>query len=300
MDLLVLSLVELYVAFAILVLVPLGLGLAETDRESDGHFGAFVLTIGFQFPAAIAALIALSLPTGSFFAVLLVLPWIGVTMTAGVFGGWRFWSRGFLPLPELAIDAALLYLPVGAVALLLHVAGVSLQFRPIIILLTAAHYHYAGFVLPLVTGLAARQLVDDETGGSGSRPFHQIRDIAIVVIIANIALIAVGITFSPIVEVIAVTLFTVAVAVFAGVLLIRLVPTLPPIQASLVSVAGITIVLTMALALAYGYSAFPTTGKIVSISTMVTWHGTLNIFGFSLPMVLAFRLLIVQPGVSSS
>lgn len=61
-------------------------------------------------------------------------------------------------MSELAIDAALLYIPVGAVALVLHVAGISLQFRPIIILLTVVHYHYAGFVLPLVTGLAGRVL----------------------------------------------------------------------------------------------------------------------------------------------
>lgn len=46
---------------------------------------------------------------------------------------------------------------------------------------------------------------------------------------------------------------------------------------------------TMALALAYGYSAFPRTGRLITIGEMVRWHGTVNVFGFALPALLAFR-----------
>lgn len=106
----------MFVALALLTLVPLGLSLAATPRCSGGA----------------------SVPYR------------------------RLGSRGVGPLPELAVDAALLYVPVGAVALLPHVGGISLRFRPIFILLTAVHYHYAGFVLPLVTGLAGRVFAEPD------------------------------------------------------------------------------------------------------------------------------------------
>ena len=47
----------------------------------------------------------------------------------------------------------------------------------------------------------------------------------------------------------------------------------------------------MALALAYGYSAFPATGTLISIGEMVAYHGSLNAVGFALPALFAFRLL---------
>jgi len=44
-------------------------------------------------------------------------------------------------------------------------------------------------------------------------------------------------------------------------------------------------------ALAYGYSAFPETGRLIDIGEMIRWHGTLNAFGFALPALLAVRRL---------
>jgi hypothetical protein len=47
----------------------------------------------------------------------------------------------------------------------------------------------------------------------------------------------------------------------------------------------------MALALAYGYSAFRPSDALVGIGTMVRWHGALNAFGFAVPALLSLRLL---------
>jgi nitric oxide reductase large subunit len=242
-----------------------------------------------QFPAALAVVGALALPVGSLGSVALALPWLGVTGGVASVGLRRLLSRGLRPLPDLAVDAALLYVPVGAVALLLQRAGIDLRFEPIIVLLTVVHYHYAGFVLPLVTGLAGRRfanggrLVDGVAGRAAAA--------ATLVVVVNLALIAVGITFSPLVEVVAVTLFTVAVAAFALLVLRGVAPSLPPLPRALLSVAALTLVVTMSLALAYGYSAFPATGRLISIGEMVAYHGSLNAVGFALPALLAFRLL---------
>ncbi|WP_435152421.1 YndJ family transporter [Haladaptatus sp. DFWS20] len=198
-------------------------------------------------------------------------------------------SRGLTPFPELAIDAALLYVPVGAVALVLSRAGISFHFRPIIVLLTVVHYHYAGFALPLVTGMAGR-IVTDDGGRFGSGIVGRAMAATTLVIVVNLALIAVGITFSPLVEVVAVAFFTVAVVVFALSILGAVVPRVDRIRGALLSVAAIAVVWTMALALAYGYSAYPGTPQLVTIDEMILRHGSVNAFGFALPALLAFRL----------
>jgi hypothetical protein len=130
----------------------------------------------------------------------------------------------------------------------------------------------------------------DEQGRFGSGPAGRLGLAATLVIVVNLALIAVGITFSPTVEIVAVAFFTVAVAAFALLALRRVVPALPLLPAALLGFASLAIVGTMALALAYGYSAFPATGELVGIGRMVRWHGSLNAFGFALPALLAFRI----------
>ncbi len=177
----------------------------------------------------------------------------------------------------------------GAVALVLSRAGISFHFRPIIVLLTVVHYHYAGFALPLVTGMAGR-IVTDDGGRFGSGIVGRAMAATTLVIVVNLALIAVGITFSPLVEVVAVAFFTVAVVVFALSILGAVVPRVDRIRGALLSVAAIAVVWTMALALAYGYSAYPGTPQLVTIDEMILRHGSVNAFGFALPALLAFRL----------
>lgn len=294
---LALTTVELFVCLATLVIVPLGLGVAATPRRSGGASRLYTLAVAGQLPAAVAVVFALSLPVGSvdrlgsLGGAVFALPWLGVAGTVALFGLWRLAARGFRPrpLPELAVDAALLYLPVGAVALVLHRAGISFHFDPVIILLTVVHYHYAGFALPLVTGLVGRRIADGDRFGETTA--GRVAAVSTVVIVVNLALIAVGITFSPAVEVAAVSLFTVAVAGFAALTLWRVVPAVPPASATGLAVASMSLLLTMALAFAYGYSAFPTTGRLIGIDQMVRWHGTVNAFGFAIPALLALRHL---------
>lgn len=283
------ALVELFVALALLVFVPLGLGLAATPLRSGAIPRAYRLATVGQFPAACLATLSLSRPVGDALGVALAVPWVGVTVAIALFGLRRLLPRGLRPLSELSVDAALLYIPVGAVALVLHRAGVSFHFQPIIILLTVIHYHYAGFVLPLVTGLVGRTLADDSGRLRGSLPARTLR-VVTPVIVANLALIAVGITFSPAVEVVAVSLFTVAVAGFALAVLGGVVPKVSRSRGLLLGVAALSLVWTMALALAYGYSAYPGTPDLLDIGDMVVRHGTVNALGFSLSALLAFRL----------
>ncbi len=282
--------VALYVALAALVVVPLGLGAVETPRDATTATVAYRAAAVGQAPAALALVAALAAPQGSPVAVALVLPWLGVTGAIALCGVGRLAARGGGPLPELAVDAGLLYVPIAAAFLCLHAAGISLRFAPIIVLLTGVHFHYAGFALPLVVGLTGRIL----TGTDGTFPATiagRATAAATVVIVAGILLIAIGITFSPLVEVVAVVAFTVAVVGFAIRMLRDAVPAVPRLAGLLLAVAALSVCWTMALALAFASASLPGTPSLVTIPEMIRWHGSVNAFGFALPALVAFRLL---------
>lgn len=282
--------VALYVALAALVLVPLGFGVVEIPRDVPAVTVPYRVAVFGQGPAALALVAALAAPQGSLVAVALTLPWLCVTGAIAFCGLGRLTVRGGGPLPELAIDAGLLYVPVAAVFLCMHAAGVSLRFAPIIVLLTGVHFHYAGFALPLVVGLTGRIL----TGDDGTFPATitgRTTAAAAVVIVVGILLIAIGITFSPLVEVVAVVAFTIAVAGFAIRILRDVVPAVARLPGLLLAVAALSICWTMALALAFASSSLPGTPALVTIPEMIRWHGSVNAFGFALPALIAFRLL---------
>lgn len=104
-------------------------------------------------------------------------------------------------------------------------------------------------------------------------------------------LIAVGISFSPLVEVLAVGVFTLGVTLLAGYLLVRVVPTRPRGQAALLAVSALAFSGSMLLALGYelaaytGYSLFG-----LPIGQMVAVHGSLNAFGFAVCGLVGWRL----------
>jgi hypothetical protein len=271
--------IERALALAPLVLVPLGLTTAGAARF-DGMAGRLGrLAVLGQFPCALA--LGASLALEGVLAAVLALPWVALTATAAAAGALRLRERGIDPPAETAIDAGLLYVPVAAGALVGSHLGVTLWFDPVIVLLTAVHFHYAGFVLPVVTGLVGRAL------GGGGRPFRAVT----AVVVAGPALIAVGISFSPLIEVVAVGGFTLAVTALGALVVRRVVPGRRSLQAVPLALSALALPVSMALALAYGVGAF--TGSTlagVSLSRMVLVHGSLNAFGFALLGLLGWRL----------
>ncbi|TYT64023.1 hypothetical protein FYC77_00795 [Natrialba swarupiae] len=290
-----LSPVELYVVFGTFVLVPLGTGLVPLEHRGPAGTTAgtpsrlYAVAVYGQFPAAAAAVVALGLPRESLAAVALVLPWLGVTAVLAALAFQNIRSRGIGPLPALAVDAALLYVPVASIALLFSVAGIDLGFAPIIVLLTAVHFHYAGFVLPLVVGLAGRVIADG--GAFDSTLTGHIAAASTVAVVVGILAVAVGITVSPILEFVAVVPFVAGVAGFAFVVTGGVVPVVPRLPGALLVAASLSVCVGMAFALAFAYSSLPGTTVLVTIPEMVRWHGAVNAFGFALPALVAFRLL---------
>jgi len=271
-------------ALAPLVLVPLGVGMVATP--SFGGRAGRVLDLAIRGQPIGAILFAVSLlPSVSGpLAAALAAPWVVVTGLLGTAGLARTAERGLWPVHETVADAGLAYTVVGSVALVLSHLGITFWFEPVIVLLTAVHFHYAGFALPVVTGLTGR------CGDAGDDSLF--RALAGIVLVGP-GIIAVGISFSPLVEVLAVGVFTAAVAVLGGYVVVRVAPTRPRRQGLPVAVSALALPLSMLLALGYGLSAFGVTvAPGLTISTMIAIHGTVNAFGFGLVGLVGWRLAV--------
>jgi hypothetical protein len=276
-----LSQVERALALAPLVVVPLGVGLAATG-EFAGLSGRLLGAAVALLPVG-AASMALSLVVDAGpVAAGLAAPWVFVTSLLALAGVSRTVERGTVrPLDRALVDAGLAYVPVAAVALVLSHLGITFWFEPTIVLLTAVHFHFAGFALPVLAGVTGRHL-----GGFDG----VVRAVAAVILVGP-AIIAVGISFSPLVEVVAVGAFTVAVATFGLLTLVRIVPSLDLLPAALVGASALALPASMVLALGYGVAAFSGTNPLgLSIGRMVTLHGSLNAYGFALCGVVGWRV----------
>lgn len=285
-----LSAIERALALAPLVLVPLGVGMVATPLPA-GRAGRLARLAAYAQPVGAGLLVAsLLVPSGSL-AAALAAPWVVVTGLLALVGLARVTDRAAWPLAdgraaETVVDGGLAYPVVAAVALVFFHLDIVFWFDPVIVLLTAVHFHYAGFVLPVVTGLVGR------TRPSEGPLYRALAG----VVLAGPALIAVGISFSPLVEFVAVGGFTAAVATLGVYVVGRVAPTRPRGQAVLVGASALALPVSMLLALGYGVGAFtgrPSLG--LDLGTMVAVHGSLNALGFGLLGLVGWRLA-VPPG----
>lgn len=257
-----------------LVLVPLALRLVEPDGTWIILRAAWRLAILWQLPAAFLLEIAFLLEQ-SWIAAALALPWLITTLLIAFTGVLRVSLEGWRSWEETAISAGLVYIAVGGGWVLLDRLGAQpLSFEPIIVLLTAIHFHYAGFLLPLFTGLAGRKIK------SG------VATLAAIGAVLGVPLVAIGITttqlgFNPILEASAAWL-----ASFAGLLTAALHLRMAMQQHSLT--VKILFVLC-GLALAFGmilsglYAArFYAPLAWLDIPMMRALHGSANALGFGL------------------
>ncbi|MFC7077524.1 YndJ family protein [Haloarcula halophila] len=296
------------VALAMLVLVPLALRLADTPRRDGTRSGWYRAAVVGQPVAAVAGVVSLTLPAGTT-ATLVAVPWALATVLVAGFGAWRLLGRGPWPVEELAVDAGLLYIVVGGVALLFDRSGTALVFEPLIVTLTIVHFHYAGSALPVLAGLAGR----DAPGGYRGRLLRATTGIVVIgpgIIGIGITAAALDLPFAAVVEFAGVAAFTVAVAVFSLSVLVGVVPRRENgAQRLLLGVASVAVTVSMGFAVLYGL-ARATGGTYLGINAasfdlMVTYHGQLNAYAFALPALVGWRLAIPgtrsrQPGVAFS
>ena len=279
---------EAMLLLASFVVVPLGLGLAASDDPRSRPW-PWRMAVRLRLPAAMALAASFAVPAGGV-AVSLALPWLATTVLVALHGLWRLW-RGPRATPEVCLDAGLIYLAVGGAWTVIARAGLRpLGFPDLIVLLTAVHFHYAGFALPVLAGLVARTL-----GGPTAVA-------ACLGVIVGVPLVAVGITDAQLapgilpprlLELVA-SAITAASAILVGLLQIRLAGRAgsPILARALMATSGLALLGPMVLAGLYALGSFEGVARI-EIATMLRYHGAVNALGFAVPGLLSW------PGKSS-
>lgn len=179
--------IDTLIVLSPLVIHPLILGLADTDRFAP-RFSAAVAWV--QLPAAVS-LVGAFLLAPSELALGLSIPWLGLTAATALLGLLRIRDHGVRDTRQLCISAGLCFVAIGGA----WASSAALGFQPLgfsltIVYLTAAHFHYAGFVLPVVAGLVVLEL---------DSPLLRWVPFAVL---AGVPLVAIGITGSPLAEVV--------------------------------------------------------------------------------------------------
>ncbi len=270
---------EVILIAAPFLIVPLGLwhldreGVAGTGLRRQG------LVYFASWCSAILLAISLLLPTGTW-AGLLAIPWMLFTYILAGIGLVHFFRHVRSLNEQLCYSAALVYVAVGGTWAMVSRSGMQvMDFEPTIVLLTAVHFHYAGFALPLLSGLAIRTMTR-----------HHLVRLMILLIIVGIPLVGVGIAGDPLVEIIAVGILTAGCVGLALVQLgIALRCSLEPAR-GLLLVSSLSLLLGMLLAVIYGMGEYRGE-QLLGIPLMIPLHGIANSAGFSLAGLYGWRVL---------
>ncbi|WP_373550848.1 YndJ family transporter [Haliscomenobacter sp.] len=266
--------VELLVLLGAMVFVPMAMrqsGVLKTKAERLAVIlSTWVLLLAYlQEPGILAALLAL--------------PWVLVSVWLL---GNAFQKLMLSPskLADKAQFAAYLYFPIGPLAAFSdRLDWAPLGFSSIIILLTAAHFHYAGFLLPWVLSNLLRQ----------REPSRWQRWAAWAVLL-GIPAVAVGITsaqfgIDPWLETFAATLMALGglgVAFWHAGLALK---SGQPLNQRLASLGLFLCLGTgMILALLYGWRNY-FLPPFLSIPWMYALHGTMNTLGVGVFGILVYR-----------
>lgn len=250
--------------FAFWALVP----LAASSVPGLG----FVARLGaWAWPAALSASAALGVEAG-LGSGLLATPWLLFCFALGWIGRKADWATAI----------GCLYLTVGGSWFWADRAGLNpLGFDDAIVRLTALHFHYAGFALPLLCGLMMR------TAG-GRLGFWAAVGTATAVPLTALGITATHWHWGPLVETTAAVLMGLA-GILAGIWLLKnaIWPISPPgtdpdssgkikgVGRIALGMSGLAFLTAMGLALGYSLRVyFP--DWALSIDYMRAWHGSLN------------------------
>jgi hypothetical protein len=284
-------LVAVVVTIGMLVVVPLGLRLVPEP-------GARVSRLAVVWPMAAApAAVALWLPRGSVAAVLCT-PYAVVAAFLALEAGIRAWhlvavrrTVGIDIPVGIAIVTAMASPLVAASALVAERAGVALfGFRPPVLALTVAHFHFAGFCAALVAGLAGSHAV--EGVAVGARPGARFAALSVP---AGIALVFAGFFVGAIVQLAGAVVLTAGMWCVAWALWRDLRPSAPDMLARALTTTG-AVVLPVTMLLALDWAIGHVVGlPHLSLAWMAATHGVCNAVGFALCALLAFRRLSWTP-----
>ncbi|KRG15155.1 hypothetical protein ACA30_08250 [Virgibacillus soli] len=202
------------------------------------------------------------------------------TIIVAIYGISRFLKRGFIHLEEFSIDLGLVYLAMGGGWFLAYEAGWDTGFSAILTWLTAIHFHYSAFLLPIFIGFLGRK--------SKQKVYPWI----CLILLASPLIVAIGITFSRWIELVSVILYIVGIF---GVIYLSFKCEFQNIwQKWLVGISFLSLAVTISFSLIYAYGNL-SQWFIIDIDFMLRFHGFLNCFVFALLGLIGWSLHVPEP-----
>lgn len=263
--------------FAPLVIVPLGLELTARMEQGSVPSSLERLARAAQLPAALCATAAFLFTPGRIAASLAAV-YAAFCAVLGLAGFLRLAGGGWRRLDAASPAVAFLSLPVAGVWLVASRMGMEpMGFHEPFVLLTAVHFHYAGFAAAMLVRPVARFFA-----GRGKRGITAIaiRAAAIGALAGPIAL-AIGFLYGPrwkfyCTTVLALSETGLAIAFIAALRLVQ-----RRSARALIACASASVAASMIFAVLWAYGEFHVP-PVMNMTTMANFHGTMNALGFAL------------------
>jgi hypothetical protein len=280
-----LSTIEMLFLLGPLVVVPLGLGLCVRFTDRDGSFLSIHIAQRVQLPAALCAIASFWFQPG-IAATIFVLPWFGVGCFIGLCGLKRLILREFKSLKLACIIVSFLYLPVGCAWLIASRLGLTpMGFQEPIVLLTAVHFHFAGFAAPLLA-LAAESAMERQRA-----LLQNIFKLVVAGVLAGPGLLAAGFVSGPSFKLTAALLVACSEIGLSLFFLANIRALQPRLAQILVVISAASVLFAMVLAGVWAIGEFPLQ-PFVHLDQMARWHGTANSLGFILCGLMGWAISI--------
>ena len=279
--------IELLFLLGPLVVVPLGLELfVRLDDHADAS-GLVRAARWMQFSAALLVTASFFFERG-FTAAALVLPWFFVGGLLAFHGLKILFSPAPKSLRAACVIASFLYLPIGCAWLIASRFGLNpMSFQEPIVLLTAVHFHFAGFAVPLMTCAAAQALAGPSVAVS------RVLDAVTVGVLVGPGMLAAGFVVGPHLKLLAALLLVTSEAGLGFLFLVACRRLQPRWTRVLVGLSAASVLGAMGLAGVWAIGEFPLQ-PFVHLAEMAKFHGTANALGFTICGLLGW--IFSQPG----
>ena len=272
-----LSWIALLFTLAPLVIVPLGLHLTDRieGREANSLPERWAKAIHVLAAplSVISLLVAPGLLAGAFASA-----WIAFCALLAGSVPLRLLRGGFARLDALFPAVAFTYSLVGATWLVASRLGLNpMGFQEPIVLLTAVHFHYAGFAAPLLARPAGRGLGHI---GKSTLAIALYRAVAAGVLLGP-GVLAMGFVVGPRVKLAAALILALSEVGLALFFVRALVRVRPFAAQLLLTLAAASVAFSMALAAVWAIGEYPLQ-HFINLDQMERFHGTANAFCFTL------------------
>lgn len=268
-----------------LVVVPLGLELSTRLGHGDENQLAVRVAPWMQLPAAVSVVASFFFPQGAA-AAILALPWFCFGCFLGFWGLMSFIRGGFKSLKAVCVTMSFSYLPIGCAWLVASRYGLNpMGFQEPIVLLTAVHFHFAGFAAPLLARAAAAAL--GKTAVHTQRLFRAVA----VGVLAGPGMLAAGFVIGPRLKVAAALLLVASEIGLAFFFLAALKAMRPRLAQVFVALSAASVLFAMVFAGIWAIGEFPLQ-PFVHLAQMAKFHGAANALGFTVCGLLGWTISV--------